>query len=199
MKVTLLCLSLFVIALGKEEPYYVPYNYYDLWTVVGRNSSGQLYFNPTADSRRVFIWKPHNASIPPSLFFEDYPKVLQDDLPTTSPGIPEGTISPSVYITSPATPKEIKETLPTTRPSGHLSADIPAASALELPPPEKGNPRMLLQVHQHTLQEDVDETVLGVHENQRHFEKEGTIVSIGSQMECSVMTHNLGLKGFKVM
>ena len=47
----------------------------------------------------------------------------------------------------------------------------------------------------HTLQ-DVDETVLGVHENQRHFEKEGTIGSIGSQMECSVMTHNLGLEGF---
>ena len=49
----------------------------------------------------------------------------------------------------------------------------------------------------HTMQEDVDEAVLGVHENQRHFEKEGTIGSIGSQMECSVMTHNLGLKGFK--
>ena len=51
----------------------------------------------------------------------------------------------------------------------------------------------------HTLQEDVNKTVLGGHENQRHFEKEGTIGSIGSQMECLVMTHNLGSKGFKVM
>ena len=51
----------------------------------------------------------------------------------------------------------------------------------------------------HTQQEDVNETVLGGHENQRHFEKESTIGSIGSQMECSVMTHNLGLKGFKFM
>ena len=74
MKITLLYLSLLAIILGEKKPYYVPYNYDDLWMVVGRNSSGQLYFNPTPDSRRVFIWKPYNASTPPSLFFEDYPK-----------------------------------------------------------------------------------------------------------------------------
>ena len=51
----------------------------------------------------------------------------------------------------------------------------------------------------HTLQEVVNMTVLGGHEKQRHFEKEGTIGSIGSQMECLVMTHNLGLKRFKIM
>ena len=51
----------------------------------------------------------------------------------------------------------------------------------------------------HTLQEDVNTTVLGGHENQRHFENVGTVGSIGSQMECLVMTHNLGLKGFKVL
>ena len=50
----------------------------------------------------------------------------------------------------------------------------------------------------HTQQEDVDETVLGGHENQRHLEKKGNIGSTGSQMECSVMIHNLGLKGFKI-
>ena len=50
-----------------------------------------------------------------------------------------------------------------------------------------------------TLQEDVNKTVLGGHENQRHFEEEGTNGKIGSQMECLIMTHNLGLKGFKVM
>ena len=156
MKVTLLCLSLLVIALGKEEPYYVPYDYYDLWTVVGRNSSGQLYFNPTPDSRRVFIWKPYNASIPPSLFFEDYLKVLQDNLSTTTTGIPEGTISPSVSSPPPATPKETKETLSATRSSGHLSVDTPATSALELPPGKRklknvpsSTPGMnLLQLHQ---------------------------------------------------
>ena len=51
----------------------------------------------------------------------------------------------------------------------------------------------------HTLQEDVNKTVLGGHENHRHFEKGGTMGSIASQMECLVMTHNLGLKGFKFM
>ena len=77
MKVALLlCLSLAVIILGRKEPYYIPYNYYDLWMVVGCNSSGQLYFNPTPDSRRVFIWKPYNASIIPTIFYENYPKIL---------------------------------------------------------------------------------------------------------------------------
>ena len=156
LKVTLLCLFLFAIILCEQEPYYVPYNYNDLWMVVGRNSSGQLYFNSTPDSRRVFIWKPYNASIPPSLFFEDYPKILQNDLPTTSSGILEGSVSLSVSSTSPATPEEIKETLSTTRSSGHLSADTPATSALELPPRKRkpknatsSTPGMnLLQLHQ---------------------------------------------------
>ena len=46
----------------------------------------------------------------------------------------------------------------------------------------------------HTLQKDANMTVLGAHENQLHFEKEGTIGGIGSQMECLDMPHNLGLK-----
>ena len=141
MKATLLfCLSLTLIILGKEKPYYFPYNYYDLWMVVGRNSSGQLYFNPTPDSRCVFVWKPYNASIIPTIFFEDYPKILQDDISTTSSGIPEGTVSPDVSITSPATPEEIEETLPASPSSGHLPADSPATATLELPPPRNGEP-----------------------------------------------------------
>ena len=156
MKVLLLCLSLFVIVLGEKKPYYIPYDYYDFWTIVGRNSSGQLYFNPTPDSRRVFIWKPYNASVPPSLFFENHPKVLQNDLPTTSSGILEGTVSSSVSSTSPSTPEEIKETLSTAHSSKHLSVDTPATSALELPPrkrkPKNATSRTpgvnLLQLHQ---------------------------------------------------
>ena len=146
-----------MIILGRKEPYYIPYNYYDLWMVVGRNSSGQLYFNPTPDSRRIFIWKPYNASIIPTIFYENYPEILQDDISTTSSGIPEGTVPPDVSITSPATPEETKETIPTALPSGHLSASTPATAALELPPPGKGKPKNvttsrpgmnLLQLHQ---------------------------------------------------
>ena len=69
--IPLLCLFIAVIILGDQEPYYIPHDYYDFWMVVDRNSSGQLYFNPTPNSRRVFIWKPYNASIAPTLFFED--------------------------------------------------------------------------------------------------------------------------------
>ena len=54
-------------------------------------------------------------------------------------------------------------------------------------------------IKDNTLQEDVNKTILDGYENQRYFEKEGTIGSIDSQMECLVMTHNLGLKGFKVI
>ena len=155
--ILLLCLSFTVIILGRKEPYHIPYNYYDLWMVVGRNSSGQLYFNPTPNSRRVFIWKPYNASIAPTLFFENYPEILQDDISTTSSRIPEGIVSKDVSITSPATLEEVKETIPTTRSSGHFLASTPATAALELPPPGKRKPKNatasqpgmnLLQLHQ---------------------------------------------------
>ena len=107
-----LCLFIAVITLGDQEPYYIPHNYYDFWMVVGRNSSGQLYFNPASNSRRVFIWKPYNASIAPTLFFEDHPEILQDDLSTTSSRISAGIASANVSITSPATLEEVKETIP---------------------------------------------------------------------------------------
>ena len=158
MKATLL-LSLFiaVITLGKKEPYYIPYDYYDFWMIVGRNSSGQLYFNPTPNSKRVFIWKPYNASIAPTLFFENHPEILQDDISRTSSRISEGIASANVPITSPATLEKVKETIPTTHPSGHFSAITPATAALELPPPGKrkrknataSQPGMnLMQLHQ---------------------------------------------------
>ena len=52
MKVSfILCLSIVVIILGKKEPYIIPYNYYDLWMVVGQNSSGQRYFDTTPNAR----------------------------------------------------------------------------------------------------------------------------------------------------
>ena len=126
-----------VIILGDQEPYYIPYDYYDFWMVVGRNSSGQLYFNPTPNSRRVFIWKPYNASIAPTLFFENHPEILQNDISTTSSRISEGIASANVPITSPPTLEEVKETIPATRPSGHFSAITPATAALELPSPGK--------------------------------------------------------------
>ena len=152
-----LCLFIAVITLGDQEPYYIPHDYYDFWMVVGRNSSGQLYFNPASNSRRVFIWKPYNASIAPTLFFEDHPEILQDDLSTTSSRISAGIASANVSITSPATLEEVKETIPPKRPSGHFSAITPTAAALEIPPPAKkerknvtaSQPGMnLLQLHQ---------------------------------------------------
>ena len=155
MKVLILCLFFFTTVFSEEKPYYIPSDYYDLWTVIGRNSSGQLYFNPTPDSRRVFIWKPHNGSLPPSLFFEDHPKILQDNLPTTSSGIFEETVSPDIHSTSSSTPEKIKETLSTARSPVQPSVDTPATSALELPPRRKpknattGQPGTnLLQLHE---------------------------------------------------
>ena len=137
MKVLLLCFSFFVIVLSEEKPYYIPSDYYDLWTVIGRNSSGQLYFNPTSDSRRVFIWKPNNGSVPPSLFFENHPKILQNNLPTTSSGIFEETVSPDIHSTSSSTPEKIEETLSTARSPVQPSVNTPTTSALELPPKRK--------------------------------------------------------------
>ena len=123
-----LCLFIAVIILGDQEPYFIPHDYYDFWMVVGRNSSGQLYFNPASKSRRVFIWKPYNASIAPTLFFEDHPEILQDDLSTTSSRISAGIASANVSITSPATLEEVTETIPSKRPSGHFSASTPTAA-----------------------------------------------------------------------
>ena len=123
--------------LGDQEPYYIPHDYYDFWMVVGRNSSGQLYFNPASKSRRVFIWKPYNASIAPTLFFEDHPEILQNDLSTTSSRISAGIASANVPVTSPATLEEVKETIPPKCTSGHFSAISPSAAALEIPPPGK--------------------------------------------------------------
>ena len=158
MKVLILCLYFFTPVLSEEKPYYIPSDYYDLWTVIGRNSSGQLYFNPTPDSRRVFIWKPHNGSLPPTLFFEDHPQILQDNLPTTSSGIFEETVSQDIHSTSSSTPEKIKETLSTARSPVQPSVDTPATSALELPPKRElknattGRPGTnLLQLHENLI------------------------------------------------
>ena len=151
-----LCLFIAVIILGDQEPYYIPHDYYDFWMVVGRNSSGQLYFNPASKSRRVFIWKPYNASIPPTLFFEDHPEILQDNLSTTSSRISAGIASANVSITSPATLEEVTETIPPKRPSGHFSTSTPTTAALKIHLPGKkernattSQPGMnLLQLHE---------------------------------------------------
>ena len=137
MKISLLWLSVITIILGEKQPIYIPYDYYDLWLVVGSNSTGRLFFNPIPDSRRIFIWKPYNASIPPTLFFEDYPEILQDDLPTTSSEVFEGTVPSYVPNTSPTTLEEIEETLSPTHPSGYFPLDTVATAALERPPPKK--------------------------------------------------------------
>ena len=135
--ISFLCLFIAVITLGDQEPYYIPHDYYDFWMIVGRNSSGQLYFDPASNSRRVFIWKPYNASIAPTPFFEDHLEILQDDLSTTSSRISAGIASANVPVTSPATLEEVKETIPPKLPSGHFSAISPSAAALEIPPPGK--------------------------------------------------------------
>ena len=83
-----LCLISLTTIFGKEQvPYKIPYNYYDLWVVVGRNSSGQLFFDTDLSSRRIFIWKPYNDSILPSIFLdEEPPKILQDPVPPIATG-----------------------------------------------------------------------------------------------------------------
>ena len=80
---------------------------------------------------------PHNGSVPPSLFFENHPKILQNNLPTTSSGIFEETVSPDIHSTSSSTPEKIEETLSTARSPVQPSVNTPTTSALELPPKRK--------------------------------------------------------------
>ena len=136
MKVVLtLCLTLPIIVSDDQIPYKIPYNYYNIWMVVGQNSSGQLFFDPDPYSRRIFVWKPYNASILPSLFFEDYPKIIQDSVSTTPSGTSEGTLSEDIHVTPQPAVKEIEETIPSKHRSGIDSANASALAALELPPP----------------------------------------------------------------
>ena len=138
MKVSLtICLTIVLAVSGKKTPYIIPYNYYDLWMVVGQNSSGQLFFDTTPNTRRVFIWKPYNASIVPTIFLEKYPKIIQDDIPTTPSGISKGTISADIRGTSQSTLEEVKEKVPSKHHSRIFPASAPSTDALEIPPPGK--------------------------------------------------------------
>ena len=79
--------------------YKIPYNYHDLWVVVGRNSSGQLFFDTDLLSRKVFIWKPYNDSVLPTIFLdEEPPKVLQDPVPPITTGDLTGTLPKDIRV-----------------------------------------------------------------------------------------------------
>ena len=138
MKVSLIiCLTLILTVSGEKTPYIIPYNYYDLWMVGGQNSSGQLFFDTTPNARRVFIWKPYNASIVPTLFFEKYPEIIQNDIPTTTSEILEGIVPADIRGTSQSTLEEIEEKVPSKHHCGILPASTPSTATLEIPPQGK--------------------------------------------------------------
>ena len=114
----IICLTLITTIFGKKIPYKIPYNYYDLWMVVGQNSSGQLFFDTDLHSRCIFIWKPYKASILPSIFLEEYPKIIQEDISATSPGTPKGTVSEDIPINTQPALKKAKEEVSSSRRSG---------------------------------------------------------------------------------
>ena len=139
--VLITCLTLSITVFGGDQiPYKIPYNYYDTWMVVGQNSSGQLFFDPDPYSRRIFIWKPYNASIVPSIFFEDYPEILQDNTSTTPSETPEETLSEDIRGTSQPNFKKVGEQVPSKHLSGTLPTNASAMAALEIPPPGNNKP-----------------------------------------------------------
>ena len=92
MNVSLInCPILFLIAAIASQK--IPHNYYDKWMVVAQNSSGQLIFNITPLAPRIFVWKPYDDSVLPSIFYERPPKIIPDPPETTT----SGTIARFVY------------------------------------------------------------------------------------------------------
>ena len=134
-----ICLTLILIAPtdSEETPYYVPYNYYDLWMVVAQNSSGQLFFDTTPNARRVFIWKPYNGSDFPKLFFEKAPKIIPDAISTTTSGTSKGTLPPDIHEGSQTTIKKTEKEVSARHFTEIASDDTPPSAPLELPPPGK--------------------------------------------------------------
>ena len=124
----IICLTLSTTISGETIPYKIPYNYYDIWMVVGQNSSGQLFFDTDLYSRRIFIWKPYNASIAPSLFFEEYPKILQGDISTTPSGNLEGTVLEDIRVTSQPALEKAEEKVSSKHRSGIHPTNAPATT-----------------------------------------------------------------------
>ena len=102
-----------------------------------KNSSGQLYFSTDLYSRHIFAWLPNNGSIPPSFFFEEYPEIIQDNLPPITPGNSKGTVPENIPVNHDSTVQEAAETISTQHGSGLHSSNAPRTAALEVPPPNK--------------------------------------------------------------
>ena len=133
-----LCLISLTIIFGKKQvPYKIPYNYCDLWLVVGKNSSGQLFFDTDLSSRRIFIWKQYNDSILPSIFFEEYPEITQGDILPTSTGDPEGTVPEDIHVRHQSAFEETEEASSSQHGSRINQTNAPDTAALEIPPPGK--------------------------------------------------------------
>ena len=131
---SVLCLISLSIIFGEDRPYYILSDYYDFWVVVRKNSSGQLYFSPDLSSRRIFAWKPYNASIPPTFFFEEYPEIVQDNISSAASGNSEGTIPENILVNHESTVQEAEETVSSQYRSGFHPLDVSRTAALEVPP-----------------------------------------------------------------
>ena len=119
------------------RPYYIPADFYNEWVVVRRTSEGQLYFSPDIHSRRIFAWKPYNGSIPPTFFYNEDPEILQDRIPSTTSGNPQGTFPEDTLGNHESTFQKVEETISSTSRSGLNPVDAPRTAALELPPSDQ--------------------------------------------------------------
>ena len=138
------------------RPYYIPADFYNKWVVVRRTSEGQLYFSPDIHSRRIFAWKPYNGSIPPTFFYNEDPEILQDRIPSTTSGNPQGTFPEDTLGNHESTFQKVEETISSTSRSGLNPVDAPRTAALELPSSdqnqESASPRSLgMNVLHHSM------------------------------------------------
>ena len=144
-----LVLTLFLIVLTESKhvypskvfrnnaPYYIPSDYYAVWKVVARNSSGELYSDTTPNTRRVFIWKPFNGSLVPQIFFEKFPIIVPDPLPTSAPGTLKRIVLESSHVPSQPPDEELEKKVYSRNRTRGIPHVTPATAALELPPPRK--------------------------------------------------------------
>ena len=105
--------------------------------VVAQNSSGQLFFDITPLAPRIFVWKPYNASVLPSIFHDRPPKIAPDPLETTTAGTLARIVSPTPLRVSSKVHQEAEEETSAQQNTELISVDKPKYAALKVMPVHK--------------------------------------------------------------
>ena len=103
--------------------------------VVAQNSSGQLFFDITPSAPRIFVWKPYNDSVLPSIFHDRPLYVVPDPLETTTPGTLARIVSVNTLRADPKAHQKAEETASAEHNTELVSVDKPTYAALEVRPP----------------------------------------------------------------